>query len=104
MPHHAERLGILGGEDAELDFATAGELIVEADRFAIDLGGQCRLGQPRADAGGDVARGYWRGEFLGAAIREEDLEHKSRSRKELLLPRRHRYKGCQHAAEGTAAV
>ena len=66
---------IFGGEDADLRFALGRQLVIEADRFAIDLAGDGRLEQSRADGGGDIFQGDWGVEFLAAAVGKNDLEH-----------------------------
>ena len=56
VPHDRQGLGVLLGEQPQLDFALSGQLAVEAHKGLVDLGRDGRLGQPRADLGGDIAR------------------------------------------------
>ena len=51
------------------------ERAVEVAQFAIDPRRQRRLGQPRPDRRGDIARGRALGHFADRTIGKGDLEH-----------------------------
>ena len=56
VPHDRQGLGVLLGQEPQLDFALAGQLVVEAHKGLVDLGRHGRFGQPGADFRRDIAR------------------------------------------------
>ena len=76
VPQHVERFAVLVGEDLEGDAPPfGGQLAVEVDDRAVDLGGDGGLGEPLADALGDVARPGAGGDLLDRAVGELEGEH-----------------------------
>src|SRR5207253_7678281 len=69
------RLGVLVGEDLEGHFAVAGQLAVEIDDLAVDLGGDGGLGEALADGLGDLARPGAAADFALRAVGEFQGQH-----------------------------
>ena len=77
VPEHVEGVAVFFGQDLEGDLLVGwGNFTVEIDGDAVHLGGDGRLGQPPADAFGDVAG---RGSFLdllnGAVGKSQGQHH-----------------------------
>ena len=75
-----ERLAVPGGQDPQLDRAGRSvfdlEGPVQVDDRAVGHGRHGRIGQPLANARGDLAGTDSFGEFLDRTIRQLDLEHR----------------------------
>ena len=56
MPHDMEGLGILSGEEPQMNVPPVREDRIDADDLSVDGCGECRLGQPGTDFAGDIDR------------------------------------------------
>ena len=75
MPHHRQAFGVLGGEEAEVDFAILGKGRICSDDLSVDLGGQRRLGQAGADFGGNINGSKATGILANGLVGQDDFEH-----------------------------
>jgi hypothetical protein len=80
MPHHGQRLGILVGQNPQLHVARGRQLEIDADDLPVDLAGERRLGQPRANIIGHAEDSYTLLVRPDATIGQMHIEHDSRAR------------------------
>jgi hypothetical protein len=74
VPNQLERVLFVPRGD-QLELGIPFERPVEVAQFAVDLGRQRRLGQPRPDRRRDIRGGRALGHFPNRTVRERDLEH-----------------------------
>ena len=93
VPHHAQGLGVLRREDADLDLARFRQLVVEADDLAIDLGGHRRLGSRGPIAAATSLTGTEPGNSLELPSGRMTLSMGGMSTARIAPAGRRRYKG-----------
>jgi hypothetical protein len=70
-----QAVGVLLGDDGQLRIGL--DAVAQVDEAAIDLAGECRLGQARADAGGHLGHRERAGVLAAGAVGKRDLDHGS---------------------------